>query len=433
MSEPESASKGRSAALGKRRPLQTKIRSAIFWFLSRVERRLRARDMEQATVIRFEPPVRSLAEFADLTGRVNWHLPRTSRSAQVSVGGVNRAWVPGPEDAPHLDESLFDDPGWLPERSAQPTHTVITRVTPSTVGTWIRKRGRVTTVDPSFAFASDEPMFELTKAFCDVRPPQPGESLKRLLSIEPRTDDRQALVVATGPSAQLVTPEAVTSGFRITCNSAVRDHDLIAQLAPQVIAFGDPVFHYGPSRYAAAFRRDLRWALESTDAVFLTTQYYCEPLLAHMPEIRERLAVMPMIGRERWRWPTTDDPSHRITGNVLTNLMLPVALALSDDVVVAGCDGRNPSEQYYWKHNASTQYTDDLMLTAFETHIGFFRYRSYEDYYNEHCQQLEEFFAMAESHGKRIRGLTPSHIPALLTRGAPDPNTSPTGLNPSLS
>jgi hypothetical protein len=98
--------------------------------------------------------------------------------------------------------------------------------------------------------------------------------------------------------------------------------------------------------------------------------------------------------------------------------MLPAAFALGERVDVAGSDGRESGERYFWKHNTATQYTDDLMESAFEAHPAFFRDRDYKDYYVHHCHQLEEFIAVAEARGKTVRSATPSYIPALQRRGA---------------
>ena len=199
----------------------------------------------------------------------------------------------------------------------------------------------------------------------------------------------------------------------------MRDHDLLQRLRPDVIAFSDRVFHFGPSRYASAFRRDLRHAFEATDALIVTSKLWARPLLANMPELAPRVVAIDHRHDVGWRWPTEGDVTVRSTGNVLTNLMLPVAFALADRVEVAGCDGRNPDENYFWKHNAKTQYADDLMQAAFEAHPAFFADRDYGDYYDEHMAQLEELLETGERAGKTIVGTTPSHIPALLRRGAP--------------
>ena len=228
---------------------------------------------------------------------------------------------------------------------------------------------------------------------------------RRWSGSRPRRPGASAFVLATGPSARLVDPEAVSADVRITCNSAVRDLDLLRALRPDVICFGDPVFHYGPSRYAAAFRRDLLRAVDETDALLVTPELWAGLLLAHHPELAERLIILRVLkGKPAWHWPTPERMTVRMTNNVLTQPMLPIAFALSDQVEIAGCDGRQPTENYFWRHNARTQYADDLMATAFDAHPAFFRDRDYADYYDEHCQQLEELLAAGEAAGKSAVG-----------------------------
>ena len=126
-------------------------------------------------------------------------------------------------------------------------------------------------------------------------------------------------------------------------------------------------------------------------------------------------------GKPAWHWPTPERMTVRMTNNVLTHMMLPIAFALSDRVEIAGCDGRQPNESYFWRHNTRTQYPDDLMATAFDAHPAFFRDRDYADYYDEHCRELEELLLTGEAAGKFAVGVTPSYIPALSRRGAPAP------------
>jgi hypothetical protein len=231
-----------------------------------------------------------------------------------------------------------------------------------------------------------------------------------------------AFVLATGPSARLVDLESVSADVRITCNSAVRDLDLLRALRPDIICFGDPVFHYGPSCYAAAFRRDLLRAASATDALLVTPDLWAGLLLAHHPELEERLVILRVLkGQRPWHWPTPEHMTVRMTNNVLTNYMLPLAFALGDHVEIAGCDGRQQTENYFWRHNKRTQYSDELMRTAFDAHPAFFRDRDYGDYYEEHCQQLEELLSTCERAGKSAAAVTPSFIPALSRRGAPLP------------
>ena len=72
----------------------------------------------------------------------------------------------------------------------------------------------------------------------------------------------------------------------------------------------------------------------------------------------------------------------------------------ADEVLVAGADGRQPTETYFWKHNPSLQYPDALMQTVFDAHPSFFRDRDYADYYDTFCLELEEMCRMAETSGQ---------------------------------
>ena len=316
-----------------------------------------------------------------------------------------------------MDPNLVFDPGWEHERPNGWGEVVVHDVTMGSVSRFVRGIRAATLATPWFFDQSEWDWATLTGRYCDSSMPSEQESIERILALaRPRSS---VLVLATGPSASEVDPASVTAQIRITCNSAVRNHDLISKLKPDVIAFSDPVFHCGPSRYAAEFRKDLRHALATTDALFATGNHWSAPVFAHMPELRDRAAVLAHNQSSVFSWVTPDGASVRSTGNVLTNLLLPVGFALGDELAIAGCDGRNPDENYFWKHNPSTQYSDEMMQTAFAAHPAFFRDRDYIDYYDVHCAQLEEFLTLAESKGKTVTSVTTSHIPALVARSAP--------------
>jgi hypothetical protein len=196
----------------------------------------------------------------------------------------------------------------------------------------------------------------------------------------------------------------------------VANRELIARLRPDAAAFTDPVFHCGPSRYAAQFRTDLMRALDESELLVLTGNHWIGPVLTNHPDIAERTVVFEFGEGSQWRWPTTDDLSVRSTSNVLTLLMLPAGLALADRILIAGCDGRKPSENYFWTHSKANQYDDEMMQSVFAAHPAFFRERDYADYYSTHCQELEEFIQTAERVGKSVESVTPSYIPALVRR-----------------
>ncbi|HEV7492703.1 hypothetical protein [Baekduia sp.] len=407
--------RGLKAAYGRRRsPLVNKVKTRVTWGLQ--QRALGKAEGQRFDYLEVVPPVGDdPTALADVSARINWYL--SDRGVPVFMEGASGRTI-APEQAPYLDPELVRDPGWAATRPAGRPLRLVHRYTPKLVAEYLRAPASTRVIDPNFALVDEIAYFHLAQDLAgeDGLPDAATSSARLLARAKP---GGSAFVLATGPSASMVDPEAVDTDLRVTCNSAVRDHELLEKLKPDVIAFSDRVFHFGPSRYAAAFRRDLRHAYEATDALIVTSRLWARPLLAHMPELAPRVVAIDHRQDVGWRWPTENDVRVKSTGNVLTNLMLPVAFALADRVEIAGCDGRNPDENYFWKHNAKTQYADDLMQAAFEAHPAFFADRDYGDYYDEHVVQLEELLATGERAQKTSTGVTPSHIPALLTRGAP--------------
>lgn len=414
---------GTRAALGRRQRVMPRMRHAAYVGLSRRSAAAallsgrpadRAPRLPAADYLMLRPQARTSHELSDLAARVNWYLP----DVRIPIA-VDR--VPGteiaPEHAPCMEPALVRDPGWLDGAPPGRAHDVIHRVRPQEAATILR-RGRASMLAAAnFFYIADQGWIWLRWHFATMPSRSSDVAMARLFSLGgPGTS---SFVLATGPSARHVDPAAVSADVRISCNSVVRDLDLLRALRPDVICFMDPVFHYGPSRYSAAFRRDLLRAVHETDALLVTYELWAGLLLAHHPELADRLIILRMLKHEQaWHWPAPDRMTVRITGNVLTNAMLPIAFALTDRVEIAGCDGRVADERYFWRHNARTQYSDELMTSAFDAHPAFFRDRDYADYYEGHCRELEELLATGEAAGKRSVGVTPSHIPALRRRGA---------------
>ena len=418
--------KGEEAAFGRRRKVAPQLRRAAYGALSR--RSIAAGllkgnppDAEApapaAAYVRLHPPIRSSAQLSDIAARVNWYLPDIRLPIVVQRAAGTEVH---PSHAPWMQPELVRDPGWVESPPPGPSHDLIHHVGPREALRVLR-RGRSSIVAaPDFSPVADLGWIWLRWHFAEMPSRSTTPALERLSSL--RAAGNSAFVLATGPSARMVDPDAVTADIRISCNSVVRDHDLLRALKPNVICFGDPVFHYGPSRYAATFRRDLLRAVDETDALLVTPELWAGLLLAHAPELAERLIILRFRkGEMPWHWPTQERMTVRLTANILTNSMLPMAFALAESVEIAGCDGRHPDENYFWKHNTRTQYSDELMVTAFDAHPAFFRDQDYSDYYDLHCQQLEELLAAGEKVGKRATGVTPSYIPALTSRGAPTP------------
>jgi hypothetical protein len=232
---------------------------------------------------------------------------------------------------------------------------------------------------------------------------------------------RKAYVFGTGPSLSRALEFDYSDGVRIVCNSIVRNPELLRHIRPHFIAATDFVFHFGPSRYAAEFRRDLTSALEAIDAYLLLAEQPAPLLLHHCPEMRKRVIAVPLSRRYDFRASARgvnvqlcDDFQVRPLNSVLTMLMLPVASTLVDEVHVLGCDGRTLDDKGFWSHHGPAQYTG-LMKTASDCHPGFFA-QDYPSYYRKYCRQVEAVCAAGEALGKSYSSLAISYVPALADR-----------------
>jgi hypothetical protein len=242
---------------------------------------------------------------------------------------------------------------------------------------------------------------------------------------------RKAYVFGTGPSLAEACEFDYSDGVRIICNSIVRNPELLSHIRPHFIAASDFVFHFGPSRYAGDFRRDLLKALDTTGAYLLIPDQCAPLLLQHFPQLEPRTIGIPITNRydlrERQSAPNVqllDKFQVRTLDSVLNLLMLPVVSTLADEIFVLGCDGRKPSDTAFWSHHPGAQYTG-LMQTVCDAHPGFFDV-DYVDYYERYCKHVASVIAAGEKLGKRYASLTPSFVPALSERQASAPRARKT-------
>lgn len=228
----------------------------------------------------------------------------------------------------------------------------------------------------------------------------------------------KARIFCSGPSIDEIHENTYMDSLNIICNSMVKDKEWLKRIKPDILAFTDPNYYFSPTEYCKKFFEDALEGLRLYDYYIVVYDYEVPLLLFHYPELEDKIIGIANDSPQ-FTYPSESELRVRGTKNILTETMLPLASALCDEIEIAGCTGRNPDEDFYWKHNGRTQYLD-LMHTIFEMYPSVFRDQNYANYYEYHCQCVEELLEYGEERGKRYKNLTTSYIPALKNRTVRD-------------
>ncbi|WP_300390896.1 FkbM family methyltransferase [Henriciella sp.] len=247
------------------------------------------------------------------------------------------------------------------------------------------------------------------------------ESLKRsrriFRDIHSRCANQKGYLFGTGPNLSQANNFDFSDGTPIACNSMVRNHQLMDRLTPPLIVVGDPIFHAGPSSYAAAFRNDLIRALDKYDSHLVVPMRDYHIYRTHLPErFANKICAIPFADGDTPNLNLVSEFQVTTTANILTLFLLPLAATLFEEISIAGCDGR-PVDQntYFWGHDKASQINEEMSRIQL-AHPAFFNV-DYDDYYSTHCKTLETWLSAMEERGKAIKNMTSSYIPALSKRG----------------
>jgi hypothetical protein len=228
-----------------------------------------------------------------------------------------------------------------------------------------------------------------------------------------------ACLYLTGPSVEKLSINQIDlDAIKIICNSLVKNAELLDRLQPDVLMFSDPAYHFGISKYAAAFRGYVKKAMANfPNLVCLVPERYFPLTLAFLGvTYRDRIIGVPVIDTNQFNVLSNDRFFVRKTDNILTQMMIPVAVEISERINIFGADGREKGDSGYWKHAQASQISDQ-MKTIYDSHPSLARDEDVEKYYDLHCRVLEELIAFGEkTRDAQFCCLTPSHIPALASR-----------------
>ena len=192
--------------------------------------------------------------------------------------------------------------------------------------------------------------------------------------------------------------------------------ELLAAINPDIFVIADPIFHAGPSAYAEKFRTALITELSIRRCPLIVPMRDFHIYEFYLPEeLSELIIPISFVPGEKALLDLFSSPQVTTTSNILTLFQIPIAATLSNEILISGCDGR-PIEQneYFWPHNKSVQINDE-MASIRKAHPAFFEI-SYDDYYSQHMEVLENWVTLCEHAGKKVKNITPSYIPALQAR-----------------
>lgn len=221
-------------------------------------------------------------------------------------------------------------------------------------------------------------------------------------------------VFGTGPSLDKAWDRGFSDGYRVVCNTIVRNEALLDHISPHFIVAADAIHHFDNNAHAAAFRADLVSVLRGRDVRALIPDLFYPLIAAYHPEIVSK--VIPV---------RTDldgihlDMKHCLAytnlPNVLNGLLLPLASSLAGEVLLLGFDGRAPGDESFWANSPANSYPEhkDAIRAA---HPQFFQGTDYARYAAEQSDGAELVMSRGENQGTRYFCLNPTHIPALKKR-----------------
>jgi len=396
-------------------------------FIFRAARKLmqvNGQEPEDASTIACYPPVEDLKTAADLYNRLHWYYatdgltvtlptPHAETDVREAVSRLNyQPWYLNGSSTVQLADS-----GTANARLADADIILVWDASSLSSPSLLRRIGRIQIVDTEFYSTTECSSYLYPLNFARTEGHRRRSVEKFRVLSEDCADADEAHVFATGPSlSRVFDTEIPERAVKVVCNSMVRNDDLLSHIQPDVLTFADPVFHYGPSEYAAQFRADAVRAIKEHDCWCVVSPPGDVLLQTQFPEVADRIIGIPARSTpSTFHFPRPDELWVRSTANIMTLLMLPVASALTDHVHVFGADGREEDESYFWEHSSIAQY-DGLMNSAVQSHPSFFRDRLYTDYYDQHVERLRELVEFGEAQGKQYDSLTPSHVPVLHER-----------------
>lgn len=237
-----------------------------------------------------------------------------------------------------------------------------------------------------------------------------------------KQEHSKTYIFGTGLSLADALSRDFSDGYRIVCNTIVRDPELWHHLDPDIFVAGDAIYHFGFTDFACAFRADLRKRLKESNGsvLFVYPAVFDALVQREFAEFSEVLVPIPTGPHDCIEVDLRKNFALPALGNVLNCLLLPLACTLTRSVWLWGFDGRAPTDKLFWSNSSKHSYPE-LMHSLIEAHPAFYEtlvpVNKESNYVNSvHGDALEHRLQQAEKHGFQFVMMHKSWTPTLQKR-----------------
>ena len=106
-----------------------------------------------------------------------------------------------------------------------------------------------------------------------------------------------ATIYATRPSVSKYKEFLDKPSLGIICNSIIMDDELLDHIQPRILCFADPIFHFGPSRYAEIFRNKVIEVVDRFSLTVIVPEKYALLLSDLCPQLTDHIVSLEYDGK----------------------------------------------------------------------------------------------------------------------------------------
>jgi hypothetical protein len=220
----------------------------------------------------------------------------------------------------------------------------------------------------------------------------------------------------TGESLDTAYDYDFSDGYKIVCNTMIKNIELMTHIKPDFLVFADAIYHFGPSIYAFAFRNALSEFVSCfPSCIILIPELLYYHFIHNNPGLEKKVYLVPLCKHREVNNDLKKEYCYHRFENILNLLILPLASTLADNIYFLGFDGRSKSSKRFWEYSKKNNFIDLLPLQE-SAHPGFFVRGDYESYTEELAEQTEMIMQHGENMGKSYYSLNASHNKAMKKR-----------------